>query len=92
MDKQTVEGVADRDTARLGIVDDGLAHLQVSIFVEVGVHDTSASLYDRYACVVPDKLYKPLSAARNAEVYIPYSVQHLMSGLVSGRHQVYDIG
>ena len=75
MDEQTVEGIADGNAARLGIQDDSLAHLQVALFVKVGVHHAGTRLDDRNAGGVAYKVDKPSTATWYAEVYIPHGIQ-----------------
>ena len=91
MHQQTIQGVADRDTTGFGVVDDGTAHLQVTILVEVGVHHASACLYNGDASCITHKINEFTSAARDAEIHIAYSIQHLASSLVGGWQQGYNI-
>ena len=91
MNEQAVEGIANGDTAGLGIVDDRLAHLQVTVLIEIGIHDTSARLDDRYTGGVSDKVDELTTTTGNAEVDIADGIQHLACCLVGGRQKGYDI-
>ena len=91
MDDETVEGIADRHTTGLGIVDDCLAHLQVTILVEVGVDDTGTRLNDGDAGGIADKVDEFPSTTGNTEVYISHGIEHLTRSLVGGRQQRDDI-
>ena len=87
MDQQTVERVADADAARLGVVDDSLAHLQVAVFVEVGIHNAGTGLDDRDAGGVAHEVDKFTSTTWNAKVDVADGVQHLARRLVGSRQQ-----
>ena len=87
MNEQTVEGVADADAARLGVVDDGLAHLQVAVLVEVGVHHAGTRLDDGHAGRVAHEVDELAAATGYAEVDVAHGIEHLARGLVGGGQQ-----
>ena len=91
VDDETVQGVAHRGTARLGIVDDSLSHLQVALHVEVGVHHASSRFNDRNAGGVAYEVYQSASATWDAQVDISYGIQHLTGSLVGGRQQCHHV-
>ena len=91
VDKQTVQGVADGNTAGLGIADDSLAHLEVALFVKVCIYYTGTSLDDRNACSVAYEIDETTAATGNAEVDVPNGIEQLAGGLMGGRQQGGDV-
>ena len=91
MNEQAVEGIADGYAAGLGVVDDRLAHLQVTILIKIGVHDTGTRLDDRYTGGVSDKVDEFATATGDAEVDIADGIQHLTRCLMGGGQEGYDI-
>ena len=85
MNQQTVKGVAYRDTTRLGIVNDGFTHLQVTFLIEIGVYHSCTSLNDRDAGGITDKVDKLSSTTGDAKVYIAHGIQHFTCGLMGCR-------
>ena len=92
VNEQTVEGVAYRDATGLGIVDDGLAHTEITLFVEIGVHHTSTCLNHRHSGGIPDKVDKFTTATGDAEIHVPHGIEHLTSSLMGSGQQSDDIG
>ena len=66
MDEQRVERIANADATRLGVVDDGLSHLQVALLVEVRVYHTGSCLDDWHTGCVANKVDEFSATARNA--------------------------
>ena len=91
MDKQAVQGIADTDATGLGIVDDSLAHLQVAVLVEVGVHHTGSCLDDGDAGRITDEVDKLSATTGDTEIHVTYGIEHLARGLMGGRQQSYDV-
>ena len=91
MDEQTVEGVADTHTTGLGIIDNRLAHLQVTVLVEVSVHHTCSRLDHWHTGCITHEVDKLSAATWDAEVDITDSVQHLARSLMGGRQQGNDV-
>ena len=87
MDDETVQGVANTDPARLSIADDGFAHIQVAIDIKIGIDNACSGFYDRNTSGVAYKVDEAASAARYAQVDVPYGVQHLGCGLMGSRQQ-----
>ena len=85
VDDKAVEGIAHRDTTCLGIADNLLAHLQVSLFIEIGVDDAGTGLDDGDAGGVANKVDETTSATGNAEVYITHGIEHFARGLMGCR-------
>ena len=92
VNNQTVEGVAHADATCLGIVDNGLTHLQVALLIEIGVDNTGSSLNHRDAGCVADEVNQSASASWYAEVYVANGIQHLASSLMGGRQEGDYIG
>ena len=91
MDDKTIQGIANADTTSLGITDDGFAHLQVALFVEIGIDNTCTRLNDWYAGSIANKVDKASSTTRNTQVDIAYGIEHLASSFMGGRQQSDDI-
>ena len=91
MNEKTVEGVADRDAAGFGIIDNGAAHLQVAVFIEIGVHHAGTGLDDGDTGGVAHKVDEFATTAWDAEVHITYGIEHLTRGLMGSWQQGYHI-
>ncbi len=92
VDDKAVEGIAHRDTTCLGIADNLLAHLQVTLLVEIGVDDACTSLDDGDAGGVTHEVDETTSATGNAEVYITHGIEHFARGLMSCWQQGDNVG
>ena len=92
VDDEAVKGVAYRHPSRLGIVDDGTSHLQVSVLVEISVHHPGTCLNDRYACSVANEVDEFPAPARYAQIDVSHSIEHLSRCLVCGRQQCHHVG
>ena len=92
VDEETIQGIADADTACLGVVDDCFAHFQVTVLVKIGIHHASPRLDDRDAGSVAHEVDKFAAATWDAEVHIAHSIQHLARSLVGCRQQGDNIG
>ena len=84
---EAVEGVADADTAGLGVAYDAAPLGRVARTVEVYVDDTGARLYDRHAGVLAHEAYEAAPAARDDHVDEPLGVQQGVGGLAFRRQQ-----
>ena len=90
MDNQTVEGVADRDTARLGIMDNGHSNLQRTKLIEIGVDYTGTRFNYRHLGGVANELYQFLAATRDAYINIAHGIEHLAGSLVGSWKQFHN--
>ena len=72
-------------------MDNGLAHLQVAVLVEIGVDDAGTGLDDRDTGGVAYKVNKFPSATGDAEVHVAHSIEHLARSLMGGGQQGNDI-
>ena len=68
MDDEGIEGIAYAASSALGIRDDSLTHLYVSLLVEVAVYHTCSRLNDRHLGGVSHKLDELFASTRDAEV------------------------
>ena len=91
VDEQAIQRIAHTDTAGLGIVDDGLAHLQVAVLVEIGVHYAGTRLDDRDTGSIADKVNQLAASTGDAEIDIAHGIEHLTSSLMGGWQQGNDI-
>ena len=91
VNEQAVEGVADRDATGLGIVDNRLAHAEITLFVEIGIHHTGTRLNHRHPGGIPDEVDELTTATGDAEIHVPHGIEHFACSLMGGGQQGDDI-
>ena len=64
MDDEAVEGIADADTARLGVEDDGRGFVEVGSTVDIAVDNAGTGFDDGHLGVLADIVDKTAAAAR----------------------------
>ena len=91
MQQQTVHRIAYRHTSCLGVVNNGLALLQIAFCIEVSVADACTRLYHRHFGILAHKLDEATATTRDNHIYQPHGLQHLSSSVMTGWQQLHDV-
>ena len=87
MHYQAVEGIAYAAPSGLAILYDTGRHCDVGILVEIGIHHSRTSLYDRHLGGVADEINELSATTWYAHVNKSHGVEHLCRSLVGGRKE-----
>ena len=87
VNEQTIKGVADADTSHLSICNDAFPFLQVTVFIEISMHDACPCLDNRHTSIVAYEVNEFPSASRDTEIHITNCAKQFGGSLESGWQQ-----